>query len=285
MHEFDFIARYLAPLAGTEALGLKDDAAIIPGPAGLEYVLTKDVLVEGVHFLPESDPFLLAQKALAVNLSDLAAMGATPRFYLSGATLTHKQDEAWLKRFTEGLKASQERYNFTLLGGDTTRHEGPLMLSITMIGEVPVGQALRRSGAKVGDAVYVSGTIGLAADFTHPRYLNPEPRLALGQKLRGIAHAAVDVSDGLVADLEHIAHASGVRIVLEGGVIPIAPGLALEKAITAGDDYELAFCAPAEVAEKLGATRIGHVEGGSGIVVLGPEGHPLTLTKKGYTHF
>lgn len=287
MNEFDFIAKYLKPLTGAEALGLKDDAAIIPASTDTEYVITKDALIEGVHFLPNTNPADLAYKILAVNLSDLAAMGAEPRFYLCAAVLNKNIDENWLSQFTASLKEVQGQYDFSLLGGDTTCHEGALMFSITMMGEVPKGKALLRSGAKVGEEVWVSGRIGEAADFTSKRYLRPEPRVKLGLALRDIASAAVDISDGLVADIGHIASASDVKITLQADDIPVA-NIPLEKAITAGDDYELAFTAPADKAEvikKLGCSRIGRVESGLGIEVLDKEGKSLPLFKKGYTHF
>jgi len=288
MNEFDFIATYLKPLAGKEALGLKDDAAIIPAANGMEYVITKDALIEGVHFLPNTNPADLAYKIMGVNLSDIAAMGATPRYYLCAACLNDAVDEKWLAAFTAALGEIQKKYGIVLLGGDTTRHKGALTFSITMMGEVPAGKALLRSGAQVGDEVWISGIIGEAADFTSARYLRPEPRIALGLALRDIASAAVDISDGLVADIGHIAAASNAKITLQAEAIPIAK-LPLEKAITAGDDYELAFTAAPDKVEaiaKLGfVTRIGRVSAGAGVEVLGANNQPITLAKKGYTHF
>lgn len=287
MNEFDFIAKYLSPLAGKEALGLKDDAAIIPGTDGTEYIITKDALIEGVHFLTNSAPADIAYKIMGANLSDMAAMGAAPRFYLCAACLNASVDEAWLAAFTAALQEIQTKYKVVLIGGDTTRHNGALMFSITMIGEVPTGTALRRSGAQAGDDLWVSGIIGEASDFTSQRYLRPEPRVELGLKLRGLASAAVDISDGLVADVGHIAAASGVKIIVQADAIPIAKNTPLERAITAGDDYELAFTASPDKAaaiEKL-ATRIGKVESGKGVIVLDAKGNPITLAKKGYTHF
>ena len=290
MNEFDFIAKYLKPLAGKEALALKDDAAIIPGPNDSEYVITKDALIEGIHFLPKTNPADLAYKIMGANLSDLAAMGASPRFYLCAACLNPSIDEAWLSTFTATLEKIQKRYKLTLIGGDTTRHTGSLMFSITMMGEVPKGTALLRSGAKVGDVVWVSGRIGEALNFKSTRYLRPEPRIELGLALRDIATAAIDISDGLVADVGHIASASDVKIILQADAIPIATGEALEKAITAGDDYELVFTASPEmndIIEKLGfeVTPIGHVQAGAGVQVLDNKNQPITLLKKGYTHF
>ena len=290
MNEFDFIAKYLKPLAGKEALALKDDAAIIPAGEDTEYVVTKDALIEGIHFLPKTNPADLAYKIMGANLSDLAAMGASPRFYLCAACLNPSIDETWLSTFTATLEKIQKRYKVVLIGGDTTRHPGNLMFSITMIGEVPKGMALLRSGAKVGDVVWVSGRIGEAANFKSTRYLRPEPRVELGLALRDIATAAVDISDGLVADIEHMAKASEVKISLQADAIPIATGAILEKAIVAGDDYELAFTASPEmndIIEKLGfeVTPIGHVQTGAGVQVLDAKNQPITLAKKGYTHF
>lgn len=286
MNEFDFITNYLKPLAGEEALALSDDAAIIPAANGMEYVITKDALIEGVHFLPNTNPADLAYKIMGVNLSDLAAMGAAPKYYLCAACFNDSIYENWIKEFTATLGEIQKRYGIVLIGGDTTRHKGALVFSITMMGEVPAGKALLRSGAKVGDDVWVSGIIGEAADFSSLRYLRPEPRIELGLKLRDIASSCVDISDGLVADVGHIATASNVKITLQADAIPIA-NIPLEKAVTAGDDYELAFTASPDKAEWIGklATRIGKVEAGSGIVVLDAQSTPITLLKKGYTHF
>jgi thiamine-monophosphate kinase len=273
-------------LVGKEALGLIDDAAIIPAENGMEYVITKDALIEGVHFLVNTSPADLAYKIMGVNLSDLAAMGATPKYYLCAACFNDSIDENWIKEFTIALGEIQRQYGIMLIGGDTTRHKGAPVFSITMMGEVPTGKALLRSGAKVGDDIWVSGIIGEAADFTSIRYLRPEPRIELGLKLRDIASACVDVSDGLVADIGHIATASNVKIILQADAIPIA-NIPLEQAITSGDDYELAFTAAPDKADVIGklATRIGKVEAGSGIVVLDAQSKPITLLKKGYTHF
>lgn len=286
MNEFDFIAKYLKSLAGEEALALSDDAAIIPAANGMEYVITKDALIEGVHFLPNTNPADLAYKIMGVNLSDLAAMGASPKYYLCAACFNDSIDKNWIKEFTATLGEIQKRYGIVLIGGDTTRHKGALTFSITMMGEVPAGKALLRSGAKVGDDVWVSGIIAEAADFSSVRYLRPEPRIELGLKLRDIASSCVDISDGLVADIEHISTASNVKIILQADAIPTA-NIPLEQAITVGDDYELAFTASPDKAELIGklATRIGKVEAGSGIVVLDAQSTPITLLKKGYTHF
>lgn len=298
MDEFGLIANYLAPLAaGRESLGLKDDAAIIPGPDNSDYVITKDALVEGVHFLKDTAPEDLARKVLGVNLSDMAAMGAAPRYYLVAGCMTPTITEEWHKRFTAELGLIQQQYGCILIGGDTVRHKNTLSFSVTMIGEVPRGRALLRSGAKAGDEVWVSGTIGDAAlglkskdEYLHGRYLRPEPRVSLGISLRGIASSAVDVSDGLVADLGHIAKASNVRIVLEADKVPLseaAKGAKLEKILTGGDDYELAFTVPVgklpQTDVKL--TKIGFVLPGQGVDVLDAKKRPVSLKKPGFTHF
>lgn len=298
MDEFGLIANYLAPLAaGREALGLKDDAAIIPGPDHTDYIITKDALIEGVHFLKDTAPEDLARKVLGVNLSDMAAMGAAPRYYLVAGFITPMTTEEWHKRFTAELALIQQEYGCILIGGDTVRHKKTLSFSVTMIGEVPRGQALLRSGAKPGDEVWVSGTIGDAAlglksqdPYLHGRYLRPEPRVSLGVALRGIANSAVDISDGLVADLGHIAKASNVRIVLEADKVPVseaAKGAKLEKILTGGDDYELAFTVPVGKLPETGVklTKIGFVLPGHGVDVLDAQKRPVSLKKAGFTHF
>lgn len=305
MNEFGLIANYLAPLAeGPEALSLKDDAALIPGPAGFEYAVTKDALVEGVHFLPDTAPEDLARKVLGVNLSDMAAMGALPKYYLIAACLNPKIDEEWHRRFTSELHTMQHEYGCMLIGGDTVKHKETLSFAVTMIGEVPEGKALLRSGAKAGDDIWVSGTIGDAAlglnsddAYLKSRYLRPQPRVGLGVALRGVASAAVDISDGLVADIGHLAHASGVMAIIEAADVPLskqAKAADISTILTGGDDYELAFtAAPAmagkvvEIAASTGVslTRIGHITGGHGVAVHGADGGLITLEKPGFTHF
>src|SRR5258706_8312921 len=272
--EFALIAELFAPLAAKSegAFGLKDDAATLRLPPGEELVVTVDALVEGVHFLRDDPARTIARKALRVNLSDLAAKGAQARNYLLALSLPGWIDNEWLKSFAAGLAEDQARYGVTLLGGDTTSTPGPLTLSITALGSVPTGRMLRRQGAKPGDVVFVSGTIGDAGagleilqgkagpliagarEDLIRRYRLPEPRLALGRGLLGIASAALDVSDGLVADLGHIADVSGVHISIDAPLVPLSAELvslwgretsACLRAATAGDDYELAFTAPA----------------------------------------
>lgn len=314
MDEFSFIAGCLSPLAGEGALGLKDDAALLSVPAGQEIVATTDALVAGVHFIGNESPADIARKALRVNLSDLAAMGATPYAYMLALMLPAEANDDWLRAFAEGLKADQYAFGMSLLGGDTTRTPGPLALSVTMLGRVPAGSALRRNGAKEGNDIYVSGTIGDAAlglqfakesrpSFLAPehylltRYRLPNPRIALGEKLRGIATACMDISDGLVQDMEHICNASGVGAEIHASLIPLSGAAkelqaSMETVLSGGDDYELLFTAPATAAAGLqslegyiGVTRIGRITGGSGVRVLDDNGAAITLARRGYKHF
>lgn len=317
MNEFEFIARQLRPLATQpEALGLADDAAVLKVPQGQELVITKDALVEGVHFIGDEAPVLIAQKALRVNLSDCAAMGAKPYGYFLALMLSEALDEHWLQEFTEGLARDQQYYGLSLLGGDTTRTFGSFALSITLLGLVPEGTALCRKGAKPGDGVYVTGTIGDAAlglacakralmddrqtpadSFLLERYQKPEPRVELGQKLRGLATACIDISDGLVQDLGHICAASGVGAVVEWDTIPLSKAArnsdALDKnlILAGGDDYELLFTLPEDKAGQLDAlqasatvTRIGKIVEGKTVRVLQDQ-KDITPETAGYKHF
>jgi thiamine-monophosphate kinase len=319
--EFERIRRFFAPLAGPGALGLRDDAALIDGPDGQQYILTADAIVEGVHFLSDDPPAQVAQKLLRVNLSDLAAKGAVPVGYLLVTALPRAHDEAWLEAFAAGLAADQASFGIALLGGDSTATDGPATLSITALGRVASGRAVLRSGARPGDGVYVSGTLGDAAlglqalrgelpgiaggarDFLAERYRLPQPRLSLGQRLVGIAHAMLDISDGLVADLGHIVEASGVGAVIEAALLPLSPAaravvaadpLRLSAALSGGDDYELLFTAAAEADAALTAfvdqlglplTRIGRIEAGSGVEVVDDRGEALAVPVAGYRHF
>src|SRR5215472_2578795 len=220
--EFERIARFFAPLAAPGALGLTDDVAVIDGPDGEEYVLTTDAIVEGVHFLKDDPPDLVARKLLRVNLSDLAGKGARPIGYLLTTALPKRCGEDWLAAFAAGLAADQATYGIGLLGGDSTATSGPVTLSVTAIGSVARGAGVLRGTARPGDLVFVSGTLGDAAlglrvlrgelsgldaadrDFLVDRYRLPQPRLELGRRLVGLAQAMTDISDGLVADLGHI---------------------------------------------------------------------------------
>jgi thiamine-monophosphate kinase len=236
--------------------GIGDDCARIRVSDGAELAITTDMLVEGRHFLRGADPHALGHKALAVNLSDLAAGGATPR-WITLALALPSADEHWLESFSEGLFALADRHGVELIGGDTTR--GPLAIDITAFGEVPAGKALSRAGARPGDDLWVSGSLGGAAlALAHPeiagaakRLHEPEPRVALGERLRGLAHAAIDVSDGLAGDLAHILERSSVGAVVHYERIPRDvsfkkiqdPSLETQCVLSGGDDYELLFAA------------------------------------------
>ncbi len=312
MHEFDFIARVLSPLAQREAgaLGLKDDAALLTSPGGHELVLTKDALVESVHFVGNEPPADIARKALRVNLSDCAAMGATPYAYMMALMLPPTIQEGWLRDFVSGLQDDQNAFALNLIGGDTTRTTDKLAISITLLGLVPTGSALTRSGAQAGDDIYVSGTLGDAALGLHiaqnlpaanehehyvlGRYRVPEPRIALGQSLRGIATACMDISDGLAQDLGHICAASQLGATLHYPAIPrSAAAHAIhyepETILAGGDDYELLFTASPASAAPLSTwpniTKIGKMTAKTGVQVLDAQGNPITLQRSGYQHF
>lgn len=323
--EFETIARYFAPLAAGEpgALGLVDDAAVISPPGGRQLVLTVDAMVAGLHFLDSDPAGQVAQKLLRVNLSDLAAMGAEPLGYLLACTWPKGVEEGWVADFAGGLAEDQRSFGISVLGGDMTSTPGPLTLSLTALGHVAPGQALRRSTARAGDLVYLSGTLGdgalgllaltdrlpgLAAEhagFLAERYRRPSPRLQLGRLLSegGLATACLDVSDGLVADLCHICDASGLGAEIEAARLPLSPAtvavLAEEQSLLAavvsgGDDYELCFTVAPAMAQRVEALaeRVGHrltcigrmLEGG-GVRVLDRDGAPLALDRQGWTHF
>lgn len=316
--EFSFIARHLRPLASNHAgaLELADDAALLEPTAGMQLVMAKDALVEGVHFLPHDKAEHVAQKALRVNLSDMAAMGATPRGYLLALMRPKRLPPEWLGRFAQGLGEDQAQFGVTLLGGDTVVTPGPLTLSVTMLGELPRGQALRRNGARAGDDIYVSGTLGSAAlglhvlqgrlstsmsasDFLIRRYRLPTPRIGLGEALRGVAHAAIDISDGLVADLGHLLETSGQGAEIHTDRIPLSKAAAhhrgaLEAALTGGDDYELIFTAHPEqrpaiqsIGEQLSLslTVIGQITDGESLDILDATGRPVAIEGTGWQHF
>lgn len=325
LSEFELISRYFNqfglaadPLTHEGVvLGIGDDCALVSLEHEQQLCISMDVLVEGVHFPHKADPKMVAERALAVNLSDLAAMGATPLGFTLGLTLP-KLNEEWLSGFSIGLRDAAQRYRCPLLGGDTTR--GPLQIAIGIHGTVPKGLALQRRGARPGDDVFVSGVLGRAGlalsllDKTLvaetaaqsaellTAYWLPQPRLSLGIALRGTASAAQDVSDGLLADLGHIAKASGVGIELQSGLIPVATVVAelceqakaLQLALTAGDDYELVFTAPvrnragvqaAALSAGINVTRIGTVVYGNEVNVAAQDGAPLLYNRVGYDHF
>ena len=319
--EFGRIRRYFAPLAGPGGLGLADDAAVLACPPGRELVATVDAMVCGVHYLPEDPPDLVARKLLRVNLSDLAAMGATPRFYLLTTALPAALGDDWVARFAAGLAEDQTNYGVSLLGGDSVATPGPAVLSLTALGEVAAGAAIRRSGARPGDRIWVSGTIGDAAlglevlrgghgELSAPyramlaaRFQLPEPRVALGPRLAGLAHAMADISDGLLADLGHICEASGVAATVTAAALPLSPAAeriaAAEpglraRAAAAGDDYELLFAAPPEAAPALAAlaaelglrlSEIGAIHAGEGVRLCDAAGREIAVARPGYSHF
>lgn len=280
--EFDLIGRYFAPLAADPAArGLLDDAAVLSPPAGCDLVLTKDALAADIHFFSTDDPQDVARKALRVNLSDLAAKGADPIGYLLAIALPGDWTEDWIAGFAAGLAEDQERFGWSLLGGDTIRAADKLTLSVTAIGAVPAGQAVSRDGARPGDILYVSGTLGDSAlglklragearaarwalaghhtDHLVSRYLIPEPRLGLAEALRVCAHAAMDISDGLSGDLRHLLKASGVAGHVRLADLPLSPAVQavldadpdmIEAVLGGGDDYEvLAAIPPGAVAD------------------------------------
>ncbi|MBL28302.1 MAG: thiamine-phosphate kinase [Rhodospirillaceae bacterium] len=316
--EFGLIGRYFAPLSAgyPGALDLSDDAALIDAPEGEQIVATVDALVAGVHFVGDEIPADVATKALRVNLSDLAAMGARPIGYLLALALPTGWDEAWVAGFADGLRGDQDRYGIVMLGGDTVSTPGPLTVSVTALGSVPRGRALRRSSAAADDLIFVSGTLGDAGEglrvlrageggedaaFLADRYRHPQPRLALGRALLGVASAALDVSDGLMGDLDHICTTSKLAARIEASSIPLSQPLrrrageaTIENVLTDGDDYEILFTAPAarlaavEAAARSASvpvTRIGQMVAGQGISVLDADGRPLSLSKGGFRHF
>lgn len=318
--EFGIISDLLAPLAAEGAFDLTDDAAMLPDlPAGQGWVVTKDAMVAGVHFLPDDPPDLIARKLLRVNLSDLAAMGAVPVGYLLATAWTADTDRSWISRFVDGLAADQAAFGIGLFGGDTVSTPGPRSFSLTALGTAPRGGLLRRNGANMGDDIYVSGTLGDSAlglrvlqgdlavaaehaDFLSRRYHLPEPRCALGPALVGLASAAQDVSDGLLADLGHIAAQSGAGAEVHLELLPLSvsarealverPDLALLP-LHGGDDYELLFTASADMRDSIRAaatasqtpvTRIGRMVAGADVQALAA-GRPLPVEKTGWAHF
>lgn len=324
--EDKLIERFFKPLASHPgALSLSDDAAFLTAPAGHDLVVTADMLVAGVHFFADDPPDTIGRKALRVNLSDLAAKGAEPVGALLAISLHANADEKWIAEFSRGLGEDCAAFRCPLLGGDTTKTPGPLSISITAIGKVPSGKMVQRAGARAGDLVVVSGTIGDAAlalelrkrvlsgglgDLSAPqvaeltrRYLVPEPRLALAPILLEYANAAMDVSDGLVGDLGKLAAVSGVSATIETGKIPLSnpahdaiaeEAALLATALTGGDDYEVAAAIPesrfgafAESAGKAGVpvTAIGRFGAGAGVAVLGPGGQELSFDKASFSHF
>jgi len=322
MPEFDLIARLRTRIAARAdvPLGIGDDAALLQPPAGEQLAITADTLNAGVHFPHQTRPDDLGWKTLAVNLSDLAAMGAQPRWCTLSLSLPD-DDPAWLDAFADGFFALADAHDIVLVGGDTTR--GPLSCALTAIGSVPPGLALRRDGARAGDDVWVTGTPGEAAaalalwqvgrlDVSRPaaapllelwrtRLLRPQPRVAAGLRLRGIAHACVDISDGLLADLGHLCECSEVGAELSLQALPpmvhgefASPHQVRQWQLGGGDDYELCFTAPvmqrravwqALQGTQVAATRIGCIVPTPGVVVYDVDGAPWHTPKCGYQHF
>lgn len=318
--EFALIKKYFAPLGATDnnkgiAVGIGDDAAVLNPSPGTQIVMATDTLVAGIHFPVSASGAAIARRALRVNLSDMAAMGALPKWFTLALTLP-VAEPAWLEAFTEGMAKDAKAYGCSLIGGDTTR--GPLTVTIQMLGEVPAGQALTRAGAKPGDKIYVTGNLGAAAaalaylEAEQPsvsvqgllkRYYLPEPRISEGLLLRGLASSAIDISDGLLADLGHILASSGAGARLWLDKLPLFPGLEENQALlwgmTGGDDYELCFTVPAGrerefnqllQTENIVATAIGEIVAGSGVVCLDSDGRWVPVdtflnTKSGYQHF
>lgn len=335
MSEFDLIRRHFTRPTPSAVLGVGDDAALFQVSEGNVLAVSSDMLVSGTHFFPDADPYWLGHKTLAVNLSDMAAMGAVPRWVTLAIALP-SVDEAWLSAFSAGFFALAKAHHVELIGGDTTR--GALNLCVTIFGEVPQNKALRRAGAQVGDEIWVSGCLGDAAlalahlqqrialteaEFAAvaPALHQPQPRVALGLALRGIANSALDISDGLLGDLAHILEASRVGATVELASIPVSETLRAltyntltpspspegegsdasgrgelfqQCVLSGGDDYELCFTAPihhhADVmlrARKVGVvvTRIGHIVAGQGCVVRDVAGKIITGENNGYDHF
>lgn len=320
--EFEIIKTYFAPLSRAHpgAFGLTDDVAVLSPPAGHDLVLKTDAVVESVHFNRSDPPNTIAKKALRANISDFAAKGATPSVYLLALALPDWPDGHWLEQFAKGLAEDQAEFNVTLAGGDTDRTPGALTVAVMMTGFVPHGTVIRRSGAKPGDVVFVTGTVGDAGaglallkgdsvprnsgeEYLIARYRVPRPRLAFGRSLRGIATAALDVSDGLIADLGHVAEVSHVRIEVDAVHVPLSDAFiqlrgrdisVIAEAATAGDDYEIAFCARPycrPLLERIAAetntrvTEVGRVIAGEGVALVNEEGHEIKLDRRGYAHF
>jgi thiamine-monophosphate kinase len=318
LSEFDLIKQYFnRPRAGRAVLGIGDDCALLAPAPGMQLAVSTDMLVEGRHFFAGADPRKLGHKSLAVNLSDLAAMGARPVAFTLALALP-EADRTWLAGFSEGLFALADAHGCELVGGDTTR--GPLNICITVFGEIEPGHALRRDAARAGDDIWISGTLGDArlalAGYWNELALNPAeqelaaqrmhtptPRVALARLLaeRRLAHAALDISDGLVGDLGHILAASRVGATLDVDALPAGPALAhheqaLRRRFTAagGDDYELCFTAPAQqraaiiaagVESATAVTRVGSIDADAGLRLVDAEGQALDLALRGWDHF
>ncbi|MGD2132498.1 MAG: thiamine-phosphate kinase [Maricaulaceae bacterium] len=321
MDEFEFIRELLAPLAGAGARDLTDDAGTLAPPEGMELVATADVLVAGVHFRAADPIETVAHKALAVNVSDLIAKGAEPQSYLLSVVWPRGMSLDEKRKFVAGLSTAQELFGVALLGGDTTAADGPLTLAVTALGLVPKSEFVPRSGAKVGDVVFVTGAIGdgglglRAAEsalgalsdedraYLVEQYQCPKPVPALAEALRRRATAAIDVSDGLLADAGHVARTSGVRLRIDAEAIPLSAAgtawrdcqpnaaRAVAELATSGDDYEVMFCGPEAIGEEIASasdvrvSRIGTVVKGEGAVLIDAAGGEIEITRPGFVHF
>jgi thiamine-monophosphate kinase len=320
--EFELIAELFAPLAAEPgAFRLMDDAAIATPPPGYDLIATTDAVVEGVHFFADDPPALVAKKSLRVNLSDLAAKGCAPATYLLALSLPDRIGMDWLRSYAAGLAEDQQEFGISLLGGDTTATPGALTIAITAFGHVPAGKMIRRTGAQIGDLVYVTGALGDAGgglaclkengrllsvadrQYLIGRFQLPAPRMRLGAALIGLASASLDVSDGLLADLGHIAETSGVKIEVEATHLPVSPALRrlwpneterFVRAATAGDDYEITFTAPAHrrrdimqaaAAADTTVSEIGRVTAGKGVALLDSAGFEISVGRPGFVHF
>ncbi|MCG8511168.1 MAG: thiamine-phosphate kinase [Rhodospirillales bacterium] len=327
--EFETIRRFFAPLAKDVpgAMNLTDDAALLNMEEGKQLVVTSDALVAGVHFLPDDPPADIAVKALRVNLSDLASMGALPLAYTLAAAYDPTVDDKWLAAFSSALSEDQRQFGISLIGGDTVATPGPLTLSICAFGTVDQGTALTRSGAQTGDALFLSGTIGDAAlgldvlkrkitgvseadgGYLIDRYRRPKPRCRLGPRLSGLANAAIDVSDGLVADLRHVCEASGVSAVVDLSCLPLSDEArrvakqiedGYSRILTGGDDYEILFTAPVDRKDAvielsseiaLPLTEIGRIvetvdnRARAEVEIVDDSGRRLSFSGGGFRHF
>lgn len=311
MREFEYIKKYLKPLDANNLIG--DDAATL---ANSQYIIAKDILIEEVHFLSDCSPYNLAKKSLRTNFSDIAAVGGTPYGYMLGLVLPNDIDDSWWEGFAIGLKEDNEYFQVRLLGGDTTAHSGKIIISVTVLG-IKGDKFVCRSNAKLGDLVYVSGTIGDAAlgllahkgaiedntGYLKNRYDIPKPRIALGQAISGFASSCIDISDGLIQDAQHICELSDVGMELYLDKIPLsfaARSVIKEKqnyidlVLTGGDDYELLFTAGSEYSDKvektsqecgINITKIGCVTDSKEVIVRDKNNLPITLKNKGFIHF
>ena len=315
--EFSFIRKHFSKLAGPAALNLRDDAAVYTPPQGRELVIAADAMVEQVHFLPSDPPGTIGRKLLRCNLSDLAAMGARPEGWLLTIARPPGVTEEWFAAFSDGLLQDQKIFNVALMGGDTTSTRGPLVLSLTIIGSALPGQAIKRLGARAGDGLWVTGTIGdgalglraLQGDIPDPsgylaqRYHLPQPRV--GAALYGLASAAMDISDGLLQDAGHLARENHLGVTIEAASVPMSEAAQkcgetwLKTCLTGGDDYEILFSVSPDQEKRLAknpvvntttgpvtVTRIGHFHNTfSGAKIIGKNGEALNFSSPGWSHF